>query len=79
MRLPAILLTAISLPQTSFAECATPQDTFLSCSFSQGRKAAFFYCIVDTSLLRSTAYYLGAFYLISVLALGFTCEFTLAS
>ena len=39
MRLPAILLTAISLPQTSFAECATPQDTFLSCSFSQGRKA----------------------------------------
>ena len=38
MRIIVAALTLLTLPQTTFAECATPQDTFLSCTFSQGRK-----------------------------------------
>ncbi|WP_428543604.1 hypothetical protein [Profundibacter sp.] len=39
MRLPIALLTIIATAPMAFAECATPQDTFLSCTFSNGRKA----------------------------------------
>ena len=39
MRITVVALSLLTLPQAAFAECATPQDTFLSCTFSQGRKA----------------------------------------
>ncbi len=39
MRLLIALLTIITSAPMAFAQCATPQDTFLSCTFSQGRKA----------------------------------------
>lgn len=39
MRLPIALLTLVASAPMAFAQCATPQDTFLSCTFSQGRKA----------------------------------------
>ena len=39
MRLFFVIQIIIATPINAFAECATPQDTFLSCTFSQGRKA----------------------------------------
>ncbi len=39
MRLPIALLAIIATAPTAFAECATPEDTFLSCTFSNGKKA----------------------------------------
>jgi hypothetical protein len=39
MRLPIALLTIFATAPMAFAECTTPQDTFLSCTFSNGRKA----------------------------------------
>ncbi len=39
MRLLIVIPIFIAGTQTAFAECATRQDTFLSCTFSQGRKA----------------------------------------
>ncbi|HHI69790.1 MAG TPA: hypothetical protein ENJ91_02210 [Rhodobacteraceae bacterium] len=39
MRKIAAVLALLTAPQTAFATCATPQDTFLSCTFSNGQKA----------------------------------------
>ncbi len=39
MRIIVAALSLLTFPQTAIAECATPQDTFLSCTFSNGRKA----------------------------------------
>jgi hypothetical protein len=39
MRLFIAIPILIAGTQTAFAECATRQDTFLSCTFSNGRKA----------------------------------------
>ena len=39
MRIIVAASILLTLPQITFAECATPQDTFLSCTFSNGGKA----------------------------------------
>ncbi len=39
MRILVASLALLIIPQTTFAECATPEDTFLSCTFSNGKKA----------------------------------------